>query len=183
MSADDPHSERDQPEGRDPSTGGPEAADPSAELNAALRRSREHARAALSEAIACLAALLDAASLATSGVPAEAHALLHRLAATLADAAAGLAPGSETGRELLDALAAALDDEIARWERRADDDPDARSVLRAFLGMRELLWEFGVRRRGGTRSRGPRVARPGKRPQRVQRVPVEGAAQGAGPGA
>jgi hypothetical protein len=87
---------------------------------------------------------------------------------------------------LLSALAEALDAEIARWEARARDDAEARAVLRAFLGVRELLWELGLRRRdsapagpeaerraptSGAASRSPR---PVRRRARVQRVPVEG---------
>jgi hypothetical protein len=161
LSADDPHIEHDE--------SAPE--DPSAALEAALARSRGHARAALSEALACLRALLDAASLATHGVPAEGHGLLRRLATALADAAEGLAPEVD-GTEIIDAVAAALDEEIARWEVRAEGDPDARAVLRAFLGVRELLWELGIRRDRGTRARGPAVARPR---ERVQRVHVQAA--------
>jgi hypothetical protein len=161
LSADDPHIERDdsQPD------------DPAAALEAALARSRRHARAALSEALACLRALLDAASLATQGVPAEGHGLLRQLARTLGDAAEGLAPEVD-GTEIIDAVATALDEEIARWEVRAEGDPDARAVLRAFLGVREVLWELGVRRDRGTRARGPAVVRPR---ERVQRVHVQGA--------
>jgi hypothetical protein len=80
---------------------------------------------------------------------------------------------------LLAAIAEALDAEIARWELRAQDDADARAVLRAFLGMRELLWEFGVRRSqaGGPPREDEAIHRPAParraRP-RVQRVRVEG---------
>ena len=144
--------------------------DPSAELEAALERSRRHARAALAEALACAHALLDAAALATSGVPAASHGWLAAFAGTLQDAAETLSPHAEGG-DLLEAVAAALDDEIARWEQRADDDPDARAVLRAFLGVRELLWELGVRRDSGVRRRSSRVTRP---EPRVQRVNVQG---------
>lgn len=42
----------------------------------------------------------------------------------------------------------ALEAEILRWETRSKTDPDARPVLRAFLGLREILWEFGVRAPG-----------------------------------
>jgi hypothetical protein len=47
-------------------------------------------------------------------------------------------------------------------------------VLRAFLGLRELLWEFGVRRPddGAAGSRPRRAARRAR--PRVQRVRVEG---------
>jgi hypothetical protein len=94
---------------------------------------------------------------------------------------------SDAGRDataLLDSISEALDTEIARWEERAGNDIEARAVLRAFIGLRELLWEFGVRRgsEGGESDaasrRAPRKAgraspRGRKRP-RVQRVPVEG---------
>ena len=160
MSADDPHIELDD--------GEPE--DPAAALGAALARSRKHAHAAIAEALSCLRALIDAASLATSGVPADRHGLLRQLAGTLGDAAEGLASEVDS-TEVIEAVAVALDGEILRWEVRAEDDPDARAVLRAFLGVRELLWELGIRRDRGTRARGPVVARPR---QRVQRVHVQG---------
>ena len=65
-----------------------------------------------------------------------------------------------------------------RWEERARDDSDARSVLRAYLGMREILWELGVRsskpRTGAPKSgRAGRAKRTGKKPPRVQRVEVQ----------
>lgn len=121
--------------------------------------------------MATLHALLDAGALATSGRPSGEHRALAPLAALLD----GLA--TELGRErggaaaLVDAIADALDVEIARWEARAREDADARPVLRAFLGVRELLWELGVRRGGGGNGGGDGDARGGRR---VQRVPVEG---------
>ena len=42
-------------------------------------------------------------------------------------------------------LEEALAREIARWEMRSKSDQAARPVLRAFLGLRELLWELGMR--------------------------------------
>ena len=93
----------------------------------------------------------------------------------------------DMGREtaiLLDSISEALDTEIARWEDRARDDVEARAVLRAFIGLRELLWEFGVRRESegndsdATSRRAPRKAGraspKGRKRPRVQRVPVEG---------
>ena len=85
---------------------------------------------------------------------------------------------------LLRSIAEALDAEIARWETRAETDPEARAVWRAFLGLRELLWEFGVRREpdangGGEKSKraarkkGRSTSTRRKKP-RVQRVTVEG---------
>jgi hypothetical protein len=75
--------------------------------------------------------------------------------------------GGDGPEPLLASIAEALDIEIARWEKRARDDLDARAVLRAFLGLREILWEVGVR---------PRPKRARQRPagRRIQRVPVQG---------
>ena len=140
------------------------------ELALALARARRHSRTALAEALEAVRALLDAAALATSGVPAEAHGLLRTAARGLERAASGLSPEAD-GPAVVEALAEALDAEIARWESRADEDSEARAVLRAFLGVRELLWELGVRRKDATRARGPAVVR---RRTRVERVHVEG---------
>ena len=86
---------------------------------------------------------------------------------------------------LVQAIIEALDAEIARWEARSRDDADARAVLRAFLGLREILWEFGMRPADAERpppsgpspeSR-PGRGRPGARNParaRVQRVRVQG---------
>jgi len=143
----------------------------------ALARAGDHARAALGEVLRAVGALLDAASLATSGAPAETRRVIGPLARTLEDLAVGLAGSGEDARPLLAAVAEALDAEIARWELRARDDADARAVLRAFLGLRELLWEFGVRRPDGEADAGPgsRRRRAARRARpRVQRVRVEG---------
>lgn len=148
----------------------------------ALGRARLHGRAAAAEALAALRSLLDAAALAASGAPSDTSRVLGPAAALLDDLAAQLGGEGVLPTRLLAALAEALDSEIARWERRARDDSDARAVLRAFLGLRELLWELGVRPGGktgatgaapspGERSRGPR---PQPRRPRVQRVRVEG---------
>jgi hypothetical protein len=134
----------------------------------ALARARRHARAALAEAVAALRALLDAASLAGAGVPSDEQRRLSGLAAALDALAAQIAPdGPGEGPPLLAAVYEALDDEIERWEERSRDDADARPVLRAFLGLREILWELGVRP--------SRPGPPGEPPHgpRVQRVPVE----------
>lgn len=146
----------------------------------ALASAAQHARAALAEALAAVHALLDAASLAASGEPAATRRLLGPLARALEGLAADLdRAGRERSLPLLAAIAEALDAEIARWELRAQEDADARAVLRAFLGMRELLWEFGVRRSeaGADAREDEAIRRPGAarraRP-RVQRVRVEG---------
>ena len=153
----------------------------------ALERARTHARSAAAEALASLHALLDAAALAASGQPSEFHGLLGPLAKLLEGLAERLGhQGEPVGAPILEAVTEALDAEIARWEDRAQEDPEARAVLRAFLGLREVLWEFGVRR-GGQNGGGPgdeaepsaagprarRSVRHSRQP-RVQRVPIEG---------
>ncbi len=134
----------------------------------ALNRAAGHARAAAAESAQCLHALLDAAALAANGEPAAATPLLAPLAQLLEAVSVGLGrEEASRGGPLLDAVAEALDEEIRRWEARAREDGEARAVLRAFLGIRELLWELGVRRTDAAAEPGP--AGHG----RVQRVPVE----------
>jgi hypothetical protein len=139
---------------------------PPEQPNDALARAREHGLAAAAETVAAIHALLDAAALAASGEPSKLHPMLGPLATLLADLERRL-ENHEPGARVVDAISEALDVEIGRWEERAQEDPEARAVLRAFLGLRELLWEFGVRRRSRTPS-------DGRRGGRVQRVPVEG---------
>lgn len=149
---------------------------PPSTLPEALGRAREHARAAAAEALLCAEALLDAAALAASGTSSRESGALAPLARTLAGLAADLRPDAGGAESLLTALTQALDAEIARWEARSTEDPDARAVLRAFLGLREILWELGLRapdagaREARRTSRGPAPARP----RRVERVRVEG---------
>ncbi len=145
----------------------------------ALERARQHGRTAAAEALCALRALLDAASLATTGAPAEAHRGLSVVARTLEDVAGAFGEGE--GASLLRAVVDALDAEIGRWEERAVQDPDARAVLRAYLGLRELLWELGVRRPASSgASEKPRAARTAPRAESlrrraaIQRVPLEG---------
>ena len=155
-----------EPENGAPSTPRQEA--PPATVEEALARAREHARLAAAETLIVIHALLDAAALAGSGKPLQAHRQLAPLARMLEGLASDLTRRGGDGPEpLLASIAEALDVEIARWEQRARDDLDARAVLRAFLGLREILWEFGVR---------PGPKRPRKRPAgpRIQRVPVQG---------
>jgi hypothetical protein len=146
----------------------------------ALVRAREHARNAAAESVAALRALLDAAALGIAAVPAEQHHRLATLARLLDDLSARLsrdhtAANTDVSSLILDAL----DAEIKRWEARSQDDSDSRAVLRAFLGMREILWEFGIRSPAPTPrpesrddSKAPATRR--RRPPRVQRVEVQG---------
>ena len=179
-----PANRRDEPR-RPERPGSPRSAP--ADVAEALARARQHARSSASEAVSALRALLDAAALATSGLPSDANRLLAPLAQLLEGLARALAPDSDAvSAPLLTALADALDAEIARWEARARDDAEARAVLRAFLGVRELLWELGLRRRESPQpepgdapgssgpAQRPNPARPVRRRPRVQRIPVQG---------
>jgi len=166
----------------------------------ALAHAREHARAAASEAIAALRALLDAVSLGASGKPCEAHAGMATLAKSLDEVSASLAGETDVrSSAMVEAILDALDEEIRRWEVRSVGDVEARAVLRAFLGVREILWEFGLCRSdadraespggGSTEARHPSRERRGKQgdksrertgpkpparaPRRVQRVKVQ----------
>ena len=134
----------------------------------ALARAGRHGRAAVAETVAALRALLDAAALAAGGRDAGAGGLAP-LAQGLDAARAWLEHGAEPEAErLLEAVLDALDEEITRWDARSREDPEARAVVRAFLAVRELLFELGVRRGGGAPD--PEGGAPGG----LQRVPVEG---------
>jgi hypothetical protein len=155
---------------------------PPESVEEALAQARVHGRAATAEALAMVRALLDAASLGVSGEPSQAHRLLGPLASLLEDLSAHLdRDAGATPAPILDAISEALDVEIARWEQRAGDDSDARAVLRAFLGLRELLWEFGPAEERPRQAPDPpradpraRRSRQPRRGPRVQRVPIEG---------
>lgn len=136
-----------------------------ASVEEALRRSALHARNAIAEASLATIALLDAIAIPLTGRPAAEtgpdDGLAGRGLSTLARRLGDLAQSVRRAEaplqgELLAGILGALDAEIARWEERSSRDPDARAVLRAFLGLREILWEFGVR----DRSAGPTPARP-----------------------
>ena len=162
-----------------------EAAPPES-ASEALARARRHTHSAISEALAAIRALLDASSLALTGEASAANAILGPLARILEGLRAEFDGGAATGEAtaLLRSIAEALDAEIARWQARAESDPEARAVLRAFLGLRELLWEFGIRRESdanGSEETSTRTARKTgrsastrRKQPRVQRVTVEG---------
>jgi hypothetical protein len=131
----------------------------------ALERARTHALLTAREALLTTRALLDAVSLAFG----EHHA---ELPTTLSGLAAGLdrlthrleGSSSDAWGSLLETLLDAVDSEITRWERRSLTDTDARAVLRAFLGVREALWEFGLRRSETSRSRDDATRAPARAP-------------------
>ncbi|MCG8589856.1 MAG: hypothetical protein MJE66_11245 [Proteobacteria bacterium] len=151
-------------------------------MEEALARARRHTRAAVAEGLLAARALLDATSLTLSGRPAEDERALGLIARGMEDLAARLSNADEgVPSAVVDAILDALDAEIARWEQRATNDSDARAVLRAFLGVREILWEFGLRRSGkaAPRSRPTPTGEPRRdpepvRPARVRRVEVQG---------
>lgn len=139
------------------------------ELEEALARATRHGRNAASEALAAGRALVEAAALASTGRPVAEEGALGLILRTLDQLGESLSAGLDgPGAGLLRAVVEALDAEIARWEARAGEDPEARAVLRAYLGLREILWELGVR----PDAEAKRERQP---PGRVQRVPVEGA--------
>ena len=146
--------------------------DPDVTLDEALARARRHAKNAVAEALEAFRALLDAASIAASGARAAENPLFASADRWIAGASRGWADGAGLTDGLAAEIAAALEQEIERWEQRAKSDDDARPVLRAFLGLREVLWELGVRALRGSASAPPSGTAP--RPRRVQRVAVQG---------
>ena len=164
----------------------PDEAEPSESATEALARARTHTHAAIAEALAATHALLDASSLAVSGDVSASNAVLGPIARILEGLRAEFDESATTGEAaaLLRSIAEALDAEIARWETRSETDPEARAVWRAFFGLRELLWEFGIRRepdasgsgeasKPAARKKGRSTSTRRKKP-RVQRVTVEG---------
>lgn len=121
-------------------------APPPRSADEAMTRARQHGFAALAESALALRALIDAASLATTGAPSDANAAIAGASTWLDQIAEQLQTGAgRSGAPWLDAVARVLDAEIDRWETLGRDDPEARAVLRAFLGVREILWDFGLR--------------------------------------
>lgn len=146
----------------------------------ALQKARAHLRLAALEGLEAARALLQAAMHAGSGADTSGDSWAGNLQHSLEDLIAGLRENASfiLPAALAEPLAAALGAEIERWEQRSQTDPDARLVLRAFLGLRELLWELGMRHEPEPTSDGPAPnfgsrgpARP--RRDRVQRFDIE----------
>ena len=116
------------------------------EFDEAVGRAREHLRRATLEGLEAATALLEAASSvsgtgpATEGISADLLRGIERILHGLRSNGRFAFPEAVTGP-----LEEALAREIARWEKRSKSDQAARPVLRAFLGLRELLWELGMR--------------------------------------
>ncbi len=133
----------------------------------ALARAREHGRRAASEAVAALQALVEAGAL-TRG-PLEADGQLATLRSALERVRQWLDPeGGKDPAAVLAGISQVLDEEILRWEEKSREDPEARTILRAFLAVREVLWELTARDSGKPDDDG--TARQSK----PRRVPVEG---------
>ncbi len=133
----------------------------------AVARAGEHARRAAAELTRAASALLDAFALAASERPARRDPIFAPLAGLLADLERLLAP-DDGGEDLIAQVVSALGEEIERWEERAGEDAEARAVLRMLLGLRELLWEAGVRGpQRPTRRRPAQPERPAARRARA----------------
>jgi len=119
----------------------------SEDVGEALERAQTHFKNATREGLEVVRALLEAAQRASEGSDARASSLTGELKRSFDEWAASLDPERLTKipRSLAEPLAKALDAEIGRWERLSKTDETARPVLRAFLGLRELLWELRTR--------------------------------------
>lgn len=148
----------------------------SSELDEAIGRAREHLVRAVVEAVEAARALLEAIAAASGADASATGALLGDLRNALDRLIERLR--SEGRLELPAALIAGIERtlarEIERWEALSKRDADARPVLRALLGLRELLWELGIRSPDPKPPETPEPTAPAppRRP-RVQRFDVE----------
>jgi hypothetical protein len=133
-----PKTNRDGPAGERPSQS-PDS------VPEALERAQLHAKRALGEGVAATRALLEAISLGVLGNRAESLEPFADVARMLDQLATALDSDLKLSDAVARTILEALNGEIARWEVRSQTDADARSVLRTFLGLRELLWEKGLR--------------------------------------
>jgi hypothetical protein len=145
---------------------GPDAPESVAE---ALERARLHGRRAAGEAVAALRALVDAATLAVEGT-AGTGSRLAALTESL-DRLREWLEGDAVSGSVLETVDQVLADEIARWEERSRREPDARAVLRAFLAVREVIFELRTAQRRSPPTPPPKPSGPRRR---AQRVPVQG---------
>ena len=134
----------------------PPAAD--ADVDEALRRAREHARAALREALAACAALVEASARVPAGLDPRTTA---SVVAAIERAQQWFEPKDGAGTDaVLDGVKRLLDSEIHRWEQKSFDNPNARIVLRALLALREMLWELAGRANAAASPRSPSPSPP-----------------------
>ncbi len=160
-------------------------------MREAFEHALDHAQRAAAEGVGGARALLDAASIGVLGAPADTNRSLGELANLLDQLERTLLGEAPSFRSAaINTVLGAVDREIQRWETKSADDPDARAVLRIFLGMREVLWELGMRppqktnQRAKTRTSNnagraaPRTPADSsrsrtKRDSRVQRIPIQ----------
>jgi hypothetical protein len=149
-------------------------------VDEALQRARQHLRASALEGAQAVSALIEATMHASDLTSVAADSIIGQIQQQLADLIAVLQGNSSFNmpRALAEPLVAALDAEIRRWEHRSQSDPDARLVLRAFLGMRELLWEIGMRSPDpktprSSKDKPPASKHPHPTRDRVQRFKIE----------
>ena len=148
---------------------------PRAPVDAAEALARARTRVAASKRSLAAHALLDAAALRAAGCPPTPAVCWLRGAAAQSLARGWRPIPRRVGSAALGARRSARRGSRALGSARARD-AEARAVLRAFLGVRELLWEFGLRRRGERRcARRIRARRRGSRPR------LAGPASGAPP--
>ena len=153
------------------------------EVEDALTRARTHLRRATLESLEAAQALLEAAGQASGLDQGDAGALSAEISRGLERLLDEIHTGDrfELPQSLAGPLNEALGREIERWEARSKQDPDARPVLRAFLALREILWEFGLGS-GGAKDPAAKAepdtktgsTRAAHKQSRVQRFDVEG---------
>lgn len=150
------------------------------ETEAAFVRARGHLRRSTLEGLEAARALIQAAILSSGVTSASRDSIVGGLQRGLEELIAGFRENATFvfPSALGEPLAEALETEINRWEKRSQTDPDARPVLRAFLGLRELLWELGLRRDEPPRNTPPGPSNQRDRPpatkrDRVQRFKID----------
>jgi hypothetical protein len=151
------------------------------ETNEALQRARSHLRNSTLEGLEAVRALLEAAIHASGVLATSPDSLVSQLREQLDDLIAAVRnnTGFVMPHAFAEPLRTAMDAEIKRWEKRAQTDPDARLVLRAFLEMRALLWENSAHEdvSGKTNEPSSSATNPrgtaGPKRKRVQRFQIE----------
>ena len=145
------------------------------DVDQAIARARVHVGNAARESVAAIAAILEAGGRASGLDPEQTERLAAEVARRFEAQVGRLRDGALFPASLAKPMEAALAREIERWEKRSQRDPDARAVLRAFLGLRELLWELGLARAPSAHDEAPDHPPPDRTAQRprVQRFSVE----------
>ena len=145
------------------------------DVDQAIARARVHVGNAARESIAAIGAILEAGGRASGLDPEQTERLAAEVARRFEAQVGRLREGALFPASLAKPLEEALAREIERWEERSKQDPDARAVLRAFLGLRELLWELGLARDPEPSDPPPERPQPDRtaKQPRVQRFSVE----------